>query len=725
MIRFYITFMILISVLSVFPQSKYIKQAEKSIEKGKYEEAKGLIENAFKSPETSTNGKAWFVKGQVYYFLANESSYPDNLVNTSYESFSKAMELGYGKSEVAHYLEYFGSITYNKGVKLYEKGSYGKAMEQFYRSYLYNQEAGKADLQSLDYAAMCATLADDQKNAAKFYAMLYDLNYESEDLYSKGPPAVAKAGNRQKALDMIKSGRTKYPDSYTVLIGEINVYLALGEPEHLIPLMRKAIEKDPENYSLYFALGTIFQDMDGYLYEAENAYKKAIEIKPESFDPYYNLGVLYVNTVAKMQEEANDLPLSEQDRYDELTRQANKNMEFALPYLEKAFQIDQSDQALNNALKEIYVRLKIQDKLKVFNEGKLLSYLLKEPINSSPEIFITSPSISRGFKILDPYKSSEPSITIAGQAVDKDGINYITINGQSVPFDKDGYFSESVNLKEGFNAIHIVATDMKSKEAQKDLYFERTEVHKEVAASSNSREGVTYHALIIGVNEYIDPGVKDLENPINDAQKLYDLLIKYYTFDPENISFLKDPGRDEIYNIFETYMEKIDEDDNLLIFYAGHGHWDEELKRGYWLPSNAQQGRRSTWFSNNDLTDYIRGMKCRHTLLISDACFSGSIFKTRGAFDVAPKDIRILSEMPSRTAMTSGTLTEVPDKSVFIEYLAKRLEQNTEKYLTTEGLFNSFRRAVISNSVTDQVPQYGSIHLTGDEGGEFIFIRKN
>jgi len=50
MIRFYITFMILISVLSVFPQSKYIKQAEKSIEKGKYEEAKGLIENAFKSP---------------------------------------------------------------------------------------------------------------------------------------------------------------------------------------------------------------------------------------------------------------------------------------------------------------------------------------------------------------------------------------------------------------------------------------------------------------------------------------------------------------------------------------------------------------------------------------------------------------------------------------------------------------------------------------------------
>jgi len=72
--------------------------------------------------------------------------------------------------------------------------------------------------------------------------------------------------------------------------------------------------------------------------------------------------------------------------------------------------------------------------------------------------------------------------------------------------------------------------------------------------------------------------------------------------------------------------------------------------------------------------------------------------------------------------MTSGTLTEVPDRSAFVKYLLERLNDNTEKYLTSEQLFSSFRMAVINNS--DVVPQYGEIYNVGDEGGDFVFIRK-
>ena len=72
--------------------------------------------------------------------------------------------------------------------------------------------------------------------------------------------------------------------------------------------------------------------------------------------------------------------------------------------------------------------------------------------------------------------------------------------------------------------------------------------------------------------------------------------------------------------------------------------------------------------------------------------------------------------------MTSGTLTEVPDRSEFIKYLTKRLETNVEKYLPSAELFSSFRRAVINNS--DVIPQYGTMQKVGDEGGDFIFIRR-
>ena len=78
--------------------------------------------------------------------------------------------------------------------------------------------------------------------------------------------------------------------------------------------------------------------------------------------------------------------------------------------------------------------------------------------------------------------------------------------------------------------------------------------------------------------------------------------------------------------------------------------------------------------------------------------------------------------MPSRKAMTSGTLTEVPDQSAFLKYLIDRLRNNSEKYLSSEQLFSNIRIAVINNS--NAIPQFGEIKDVGDEGGDFIFILK-
>ena len=72
--------------------------------------------------------------------------------------------------------------------------------------------------------------------------------------------------------------------------------------------------------------------------------------------------------------------------------------------------------------------------------------------------------------------------------------------------------------------------------------------------------------------------------------------------------------------------------------------------------------------------------------------------------------------------MTSGTLTEVPDRSVFLEYLVKQLEENTNPFVPADQLFSNFRISVINNS--PNTPQYGVIFEAGDEGGEFIFARK-
>jgi hypothetical protein len=234
----------------------------------------------------------------------------------------------------------------------------------------------------------------------------------------------------------------------------------------------------------------------------------------------------------------------------------------------------------------------------------------------------------------------------------------------------------------------------------------------------------TYYALIIGINNYIDPAIPELDKPIRDAQIFYNVLTTRYTFERGNVKFLQNPTMRQITEEFDYFAKKIRPDDNFLIFYAGHGVWDAAAMIGYWLPSDAQKGSKYAWFRNSTLRDYLNEIKSKHTLLISDACFAGSIFKTRGfdAFTDAPLAINKLYDLPSRKAMTSGTLTEVPDQSAFLKYLVESLSGNNEKYLSSEQLYSSFRIAVINNSSV--VPQFGEIKEVGDEGGDFIFILK-
>lgn len=195
-----------------------------------------------------------------------------------------------------------------------------------------------------------------------------------------------------------------------------------------------------------------------------------------------------------------------------------------------------------------------------------------------------------------------------------------------------------------------------------------------------------------------------------------------YTFEPENLKLLRDPTRADIIMTLDKLSHELTPNDNLLIFYAGHGHWDEERETGYWMPSDAGQHSSVNWIRNSTIQDYVDDMDTRHTLVISDACFAGSILKTRSGFDDASIAINKLYALPSRKAMTSGNLKEVPDKSVFIQYFLNRLQRNKQKYISTGQLFYDFRDAVLNNS--PNIPQYGVIQDTGDEGGEFIFIRR-
>lgn len=234
-----------------------------------------------------------------------------------------------------------------------------------------------------------------------------------------------------------------------------------------------------------------------------------------------------------------------------------------------------------------------------------------------------------------------------------------------------------------------------------------------------------YYALLIGIEDYQNnqANLVDLNQPINDAISLKSELLEHYTFDEQNITILKNPNRSDIINSFERLSNLLTEKDNLLIFYAGHGVWDEKLNIGYWLSSDVSIESKANWISNSTIRDYIGGMKTKHTLLISDACFSGSIFKSREVGkSIDDYGYYRLNKLQSRKAMTSGTLNTVPDDSKFMKYLLKALASNEKEYFPSKQLFHEIEIAIINN--TTNIPQFGTIQNTGDEGGDFIFIKK-
>ena len=117
---------------------------------------------------------------------------------------------------------------------------------------------------------------------------------------------------------------------------------------------------------------------------------------------------------------------------------------------------------------------------------------------------------------------------------------------------------------------------------------------------------------------------------------------------------MKNPTFEEMIVEFEGLSRKITPEDFLLIFYAGHGFFDATTNIGYWLPSDASDKNKAKWFRNSTLVENIGAINSKHTFLIADACFSGSIFKTRSSINNASSDINNMLKFTSRKALTSG-----------------------------------------------------------------------
>ena len=235
-----------------------------------------------------------------------------------------------------------------------------------------------------------------------------------------------------------------------------------------------------------------------------------------------------------------------------------------------------------------------------------------------------------------------------------------------------------------------------------------------------------YYALVIGNNNYSHMG--KLKTAINDATEVAQVLRRAYGF---KVNLLTDATRAEMILALSKLRATLKFDDNLLIYYAGHGILDEIGEQGYWLPVDAEQGNPTNWISVGNITVMLRAIRAKHALVIADSCYSGTLVRSGAAQPRTAKEkyawIKRISGKRSRVALVSGGLEPVTDgggggkHSVFANALINALKRNTG-VIEGQELFDQIKRPVVLNA--DQTPSYSDIRKTGHDGGDFILVRR-
>jgi len=235
-----------------------------------------------------------------------------------------------------------------------------------------------------------------------------------------------------------------------------------------------------------------------------------------------------------------------------------------------------------------------------------------------------------------------------------------------------------------------------------------------------------YRALIIGINDYQDPKIPDLETPVNDAKAMAELLRERYGFQVKLLLGRK-ATKKVIYKALRSLASSTKPNDSILIYYAGHGDLDRTYDDGWWIPVDAKGGDPLTYLDNTQVQKAMRSMQARHVLLISDSCYSGTLFGQARAMPPVIDDKYYLSlyNDKSRWGMTSGNKTPVSDSgsgghSVFAYQLLKELRNNEKPYVSTQEIYTRIAPIVGNNS--EQTPICRPIRNTGDHGGEFVFV---
>lgn len=352
------------------------------------------------------------------------------------------------------------------------------------------------------------------------------------------------------------------------------------------------------------------------------------------------------------------------------------------------------------------------------NQGRMSIQLIDPPMSITRGV--------RGAVVEEKTKEKE----IFGKINVPGGLDELLINSSPHELDEFSMFWANVAIQGSATPVDIIATDKLGQKVDYSftIFSDQTPPAESTVTGAGLDLG-NYKALIIGNNSY--KGIPSLSTAVADARATEKALKDRYGFQTK---LLLNASRHEILSSLDELRRTMTADDNLLIYYAGHGEIDRVNDRGYWLPVDADPEMRTNWISNVAVTDIINAMPARQVMVIADSCYSGTLGQTNlaaGGLDLQTQPdeewVAAMDGVNARTVLTSGGVRPVLDigggeHSVFAKAFLSVLNSN-EGLLEGHGLYRQVMREMrvsMARINQEQVPEYAPIKHAGHEGGEFF-----
>jgi WD40 repeat protein len=333
---------------------------------------------------------------------------------------------------------------------------------------------------------------------------------------------------------------------------------------------------------------------------------------------------------------------------------------------------------------------------------------------SAPLILVSNPPNIQDSRV----RIYQDMIDLRGTVTDESGVRSLKVNGIVTPVKDNGNFVINMPLATGDNYISMEVTDVNDNIALKKFVITRKNADGEEYNPATAKN----YLLVVGINNYRH--WPKLNNAVKDASDIATVLMNKYNFDFSNVMLVRDEQatRSNIYNSLRSLIEKVSPQDNLVVYFSGHGYFDQLLNEGYWIPVDAAVNSTGDYISNTEILKILGSINSQHTFLVADACFSGALFadSRRGYTDNVEK-------FKSRWGLASGRLEVVSDGTIgnnspFAKRFLQFLQQNEKEKFAVSELIQHVKTQVAED--TDQTPVGNPLKALGDEGGEMVFYKK-